>query len=620
MQTAIETTTSPSALQRATAAPSFNARKRFLRVSLFFLRVVIHIYFWDIFLVRYSAFRWYARRSALGRWVKIARRFRFMALELGGTQIKLGQFLSSRADIVPDAVRHELAGLQDEVPAAPSSHVLAVIMEELGATPHELFETFDSKAVAAASLGQVHYATLPNGEEVAVKVQRPHIEDIIEVDLSALGWVIRLIKNYPPIRRRADLEALLDEFAKVLREELDYVQEARNAEIFRTNFADDPGVYTPMPVREMTTRRVLVMERINGVKITDLKKLDELGVSRHELAERVNTSYLKQFFVHGFFHADPHPGNLFVQLEPQLPVVRANGHAPAEALTWPTIAEAAPYVNGNGHHAANGTLPHAEEPEAIPAAGRPFKLIFVDFGMVGRLPPQTMEIVRGGVLGLATNDAERIVESLAQLNMILPGADRRPIVQAIEILLRYSYNRTMRELSNMDVEEIFSETHAIIYDLPFQIPQDLLYLGRALSMVGGLATAIEPDINLFESLRPFARQMMDRERQQGDWASRMQHELQEIGKILLTLPRQMDSYYRAANRGELHTRSDYSKLERELRRVERSNERLTAGIVAVGLFLGGVQLRSQGLEKEAQRAWLAAAATVGWSFWPRSDR
>jgi predicted unusual protein kinase regulating ubiquinone biosynthesis (AarF/ABC1/UbiB family) len=490
--------------------------------------------------------------------------------------------------------------------------VLEVIIEELGAPPSELFLRFEQDAVAAASLGQVHFATLHDGREVAVKVQRPYIDQIIEVDLSALAWVLRLIKNYPPIRRRADVEALLAEFAKVLVQELSYVDEGRNAATFREHFAGVQGVYIPEPILELTTRRVLVMERISGVKINDLRTLDALGVSRVELAARLNNCYLKQFFIDGFFHADPHPGNLFVRVEPELPAVAyrngsSNGGAPPSGTP-----------SGSGVM-ADGRLFGDAEAHAI-APGRPFTLIFVDFGMVGELPAHTMDVVRGGVVGLATSDAERIVEALERLNMILPGADKRPIVQAVQIMLRHSFNRTMREMSNIDVEAIFEETRDIVYDLPFQIPQDLLYFGRALSMVAGLSTEICPDINLFQELRPFARMLVSQERGNGNWPEQVQKELRELGQILIALPRQMDSYYKAANRGELSTRSDFTRLERGMRRVERSTDRLAGGMMATGLFLGGVQLRTRGFQRESDRAWAAAAAAILWALWPRGEK
>jgi predicted unusual protein kinase regulating ubiquinone biosynthesis (AarF/ABC1/UbiB family) len=589
-------------MQSATAerprseAPDFRPRERFIRVSSFFLGVVAHIYILDVFLARFTLTRWYVRRTQMQRWVRLARRFRYLALQLGGMQIKLGQFLSARADVVPEPVRRELAGLQDEVPAAPATHVLEVIVNELGAPPQHIFRDFDEQAVAAASLGQVHYATLEDGRAVAVKVQRPFIERIIEVDLSALTWVVRLIKNYPPIKRRADLEALLDEFGRVLLQELDYEQEARHAEVFRNNFAADPGIYAPEPICGLTTRRVLVMERISGYKITDFETLEALGVRRQEIAARLNNSYLKQFFVDGFFHADPHAGNLFIRVEPQLPTASRNGH---ERSSGPML------VDGGQTAVATGT---------------PFTLIFVDFGMTGRLTAQMMEKVQSAVIGLATNSAERIVASLDDLNMILPSADRHQIAQGIDILLRHSYNRTMAEINALDIDAIFAETRDMVYDMPFQIPQDLLYMGRAMSMCAGLATAIDPDINLFASLRPFARRLLEREENTVSWGERVQREAREIGQILVNLPRQMDVYYRLANRGELQTRSDITRLERGMKRVEQATERLAGGIVATGLFIGGVQLRTRGMQKEAQRAWWAAGATILWSFWPRGER
>ncbi|MEI7645963.1 MAG: AarF/UbiB family protein [Chloroflexales bacterium] len=596
----------PTSTPQPSASPQFHPRERFLRVSLFFLGVVVHIYVWDIFLPRFALARWYVRRTQMRRWKRIARGFRIMALELGGMHIKFGQFLSSRADIVPQEVRRELIGLQDEVPPASPSHVLEVILEELGAPPAQIFQSFDPHAVAAASLGQVHFAILKNGREVAVKVQRPYIDKIVEVDLSAVSWVVRLIKNYPPIRRRADLDALLAEFGRVLVQELDYVGEAKNAESFRANFAGVPGIYTPETIPELTTRRVLVMERISGVKVNDVHALDSLGVSRLELAARLSNAYLKQFYVDGLFHADPHPGNLFVRIEPTQPLaVHHNGHvSPKDLASGAWVAHA---------------LPDSQLNDAA-AKGTPFTLIFVDFGMVGRLSPQMMESMRGGVIGLATNDAERIVDSLDKMNMILPGADRRLIVRGIQSLMRLSFNRTMREMTNLDVDVIFDETRDIIYDLPFQIPQDLLYLGRALSMVGGLATEICPDINLFEELRPFARMMVEREQQAGNWVDRAQKELLDLGQIMLKLPRQMEAYYGAANNGEIQTRSDTSRLERGMRRVERSTDRLAGGVFAASLFLGGVQLRTRGLEKEASRAWWGAIAAALWAFWPRGER
>jgi predicted unusual protein kinase regulating ubiquinone biosynthesis (AarF/ABC1/UbiB family) len=555
----------------------FHRQRRFLRVSWFFLGIIIHVFLIDILGNRFRLTRWYARRSGMRRWVGMARSFRGLAIQLGGVLIKLGQFLSARADILPTEITDELAGLQDEVPPAPLGYILQIIQEELQAHPNELFGQFDPTPVAAASLGQVYRGELTDGRRVAIKVQRPRIDEIVEIDLSAVLWAIRIVKNYPTIRRRADLERLFEEFARVLREELDYVKEAKSALTFRANFANNPGVYFPEPYPERSTRRVLVMEWVDGLKINDYARLTAAGVDRAELAARMNHAYLKQLFLDGFFHADPHPGNLFV---------RVDGPAPARQ---------------------NGTQPSA-----------PFTLILVDCGMVGELSSNTVEIIRSGMVGIATNDAERAVDSLDRLGMILPGTDRKPIVQALSIILRHTYDRSQRELTNMDVEQIFGQTEHLVRDMPFQIPQNLIYLGRTVSLVSGIVTGLNPDINLFAEIQPFARQLIDRERRESDWAESLQRELTAYGQIAVTLPRQMDAYFKAANRGEIQMQVDLSRLERSMRRVERATTRLAGAIVATGLFIGGALLRINSVMPEAHWAWGAGAVVLLWAIWPRA--
>jgi predicted unusual protein kinase regulating ubiquinone biosynthesis (AarF/ABC1/UbiB family) len=577
-------TNSPAA--RPPATPSgdlpplhIRSRRRFVRISWFFLRVILHVFFFDIFLGRFRLTRWYARRTAMQRWVTVARRFRGLAVRMGGVLIKLGQFLSSRADILPVRITDELAGLQDEVPPAPLPYILATIVQDLGAPPEDLFAEFAPTPVAAASLGQVFFGVLHDGRQVAIKVQRPRIGEIVAIDLRAVEWAVRLIRNYAPIKRRADLAALFEEFKRVLIQELDYVQEARNALTIRQNLADMPGVYIPEPYPELSTGRVLVMERIGGIKISDVAALDRAGVDRSELAHRFYRAYLHQWFLDGVFHADPHPGNLFVRID---------GPPPQQT---------------------DGARP-----------GVPCTLIFIDFGMVGRLGPRAMEALREGTVAVATNDPERFVLALDHLGVILPGADRRPIVQAATVLFRHTYDRSLRELTNIDVEGVFGEVEHLVRDMPFQVPQDMIYLGRAVSMVSGMATTLDPNINLFETLRPFAQELVAREGREGDWVGRARRELTGAGQILATLPRQMDQYYKAANRGDLQMRVDLSRLERGMRRVERATNRLAGAIVATGLFVGGVLLRINGFGAEAGWAWAVAGLAALWAIWPRGER
>jgi predicted unusual protein kinase regulating ubiquinone biosynthesis (AarF/ABC1/UbiB family) len=556
-----------------------NRRRRFLRIFWWLLRAIIQIFILDILLGRWWITRWYVRRTSQARWQRLARRFRTLAAQMGGVMIKLGQFLSSRTDILPTLITAELAGLQDEVPPAPLKYVLATLIAELGAPPDAIFQAFAPTPVAAASFGQVYFGVLRDGREVAVKVQRPRIDEIVDIDLRAVHWAVRIIKNYSAIKRRADLEALFEEFGRVLRQELDYIQEAHNAETVRANFVDVPGVYIPAPDIALTTRRVLVMERIDGIKISDTDALDRAGINRTELAQRFYRAYLKQWFIDGVFHADPHPGNLFVRVE---------GPPPAQS---------------------NGARP-----------GTPYTLIFVDFGMVGRMTPQLRDTLREGAIAIAANDPQRFVEALDRVGVILPNADRRLIVQAAEVLFRHTYDRNLRELGNIDVEGIFGEVEYLVRDLPFQMPQDLIYLGRSVGMVSGMATTLDLEINLFETLRPFAQELITSDQRPGDWVERLRKELGGLAQIAATLPRQMDSYYKAANRGDLRMRVDLGRLERGMRRVERATTRLAGGIMATGLFLGGVLLRINDLAGEATWAWAAAALVLLWTLWPRFDK
>ncbi len=550
---------------------AIHPRRRFLHISWFFLRTIIHVFIIDVIGNRIWFTRWYAQRSGLKRWAGIARRFRNMAVHRGGVLIKLGQFLSARADILPEAITSELAGLQDEVPAAPLESIRPILIAELGAAPEQIFADFEPEPVAAASLGQVYYGTLKDGRQVAVKVQRPLINTIVGIDLRAIQWAVRIIKHYPAIRRSVDLEVLFKEFERVLYEELDYVQEAYNAQQFRANFDDTEGVYFPQPYPRQSTSRVLVMERVEGLKLTDYAALEAASINRSDLARRINQAFLKQIFIDGFFHADPHPGNLFVRVE-------------------------GPPSQANANDA-------------------PFTLIMLDTGMIGTLSTSTMDAMRKGIVGVVTNDAERIIDALEQLDVLLPSADRRQVSQAITIVLRHTYDRSQHELTNIDVERVFAETEDLVRDMPFQLPQQLIFLGRSIGMVSGLVTGLNPNINLFEEMRPFANAMLERERNEQDWRDVVRRELLGYGQIATTLPRQMDSYLKSANRGEL--RLDTSRLERRMQRVEHATRHMTAAILSAGLFIGGILLHSSGSLLEAQWAWAIAAVLALWALWPR---
>lgn len=352
---------------------------RYRRIEFFFARVIATIAFWDLLLPRLGLGR-IAKRTRSARLRRIASRYRALANELGGLLIKVGQFLSARVDVLPEEITSELSTLQDEVRAEKFQDICPIVEKELNGTLDALFAEFDETPLAAASLGQVHRAKLrePSNDvqSIVVKAQRPNIEKIVATDLATIRTVIGWLNHYRPIRKRANLDALLVEFTRILEGKLDYVAEGRNAETFAEIFRDMPEVRVPCVLWTHTTKRVLALEDVYAIKITDYDAIAAAGVDRAQVAERLFKTYLKQIFDDGFFHADPHPGNLFV-----LPLGESE--------------------NGK----------------------RPWRLTFVDFGMVGRVSPNVRAGLRELAIAVGTRDASRMIKGYQQLGVLLPGAD-----------------------------------------------------------------------------------------------------------------------------------------------------------------------------------------------------
>jgi len=473
---------------------------------------------------------------------------------MGGVLIKVGQFLSARADVLPEEITSQLSGLQDEVPPEDFNAIRRLLETELGGSLAEKFADFDEVPLAAASLGQVHRARLYDSQddndrgwvEVVVKVQRPDIETVIATDLAALRTVGNWAMRYKPIRRRADVPALLAEFSRILYEEIDYLAEGRNAETFAENFQDLPGVRIPGVVWSLTTRRALTLEDVYAIKITDYDQIRAVGVELNEGAERVFDIYLYQIFENGFFHADPHPGNLFVEpIDPD-----ENG-----PVNW--------------------------------------QLTFVDFGMVGHVPPGTRAGLRELAIGLATKDADRMVKSYQMLNVLLPGADLDLIAQAEAKVFDRFWGKTMEELRDIPFEEMHEfakEFRELVYAMPFQVPQDIVFLLKTIAILSGICTGLNPNFNFWESLTPYASKLLTE-----DGESRWDFLLSEVGAILQTLvalPQQMESALGKIERDELGVR--IPQLESRLGGLELSLRRIVYALIFAALLISGVQLQLGG--------------------------
>lgn len=518
-------------------------RRRRARIVNFFLRALLSAFIWDV-LIRALGGRARANRTALDRYTRLARQFRALAVELGGVLIKLGQFASSRADILPKEILDELASLQDEVPPEPFDRIQIVIERELNRPLTAVFQSIEAQPVAAASLGQAHRVILNNGERAVVKVQRPGIEGLVAVDLEALRIAVSWLKRYGPIRRRMDLDALYDEFGRTLYEELDYLAEGRNAEKFAADFADWRDIRIPKIHWDLTTRRVLTMEDIGAIKISDVAAFTARGVSAHDVAHSLFKFYLQQVFVNGFFHADPHSGNLFVE----------------------------------------------------PRADGQFTLNVVDFGMTGALSPELKQSLREAFIGLATRDVHRVVAAMDAAGWLLPTADRRAIERAAQKVFGRFWGISMGDLQNLDLNEVrafTSEFRSLIYALPFQIPSNVLFLGRALGILSGLATQINPQFNVFEAAAPFAQKMLADD--SGSILKVAVDEMVSLGKAVVRMPVQLDRFLELAGRGELRVNvNDTERLIDQFHAMNRALGRLQWTILFMGLLLAALILEAAG--------------------------
>ena len=522
-------------------------KNRYRRILKFAALVLLESWWYELVLPKFGLRRFVAR-GRLARLSRHARDFRNLAADLGGLMIKVGQFLSSRLDVLPRELTRELENLQDEVAPEPELAIRVRIEEELGLPLSSAFAKFEIEPIAAASLGQVHRATLSPKlaelwglQQVVVKVLRPGIEDIVDVDLAALrrigGWLSRIRL----VSRRADAPALVEEFAATTLEEIDYLNEAKNLGRFRDNFAGDDFVTTPHVVWDRSTRRVLTLEDVSNIKVNDVDGLIAAGIDPNSVAAELARVTFQQIFVHGFFHADPHPGNVFVK---------------------PISGEEGPG----------------------------FSLTFIDFGMMGAVSDAQRQDLQRFIFAVATRDARGWVLAVQKMKLLLPSADTVQLEQAVQALFDRFAGVGVAEIVSTDPREFrdlaiqFSD---LIRTLPFQIPENFLLLARSISIISGVTSSLNRDFNMWDALDPFARSLL-----QGGSKSPARaigRELLDLFNTAIRLPKRVENLSLRLERGEVSIRNP--ELERRIRRVERGQGSQLWAVFAGVLFLGGVLLR-----------------------------
>ena len=540
-------------------------RARYRRIMVFFTLVTLNFIFWEIILSRIGL-RALAARTRAKRYRNVAARFRVLAIQMGGVMIKVGQFLSSRLDVLPVEITEELAGLQDEVPPEKFEDIRRQAEIDLGAPLLEKYESFDEIPLAAASLGQVHRARLciedAKGQfcDVVVKIQRPFIDQLIEVDLSAIRQVGGWLQKYPPLAKRVEVPSLIEEFSTSIREEVDYLAEGRNAEIFAENFKEVARVHVPRVVWTHTTRRVLTLEDVFAIKITDYEAITVAGINRSEVANALLDTYLKQIFEDGFFHADPHPGNLFVTPD-------------SDKTGW--------------------------------------RLTFVDFGMVGHVPDTLRTDLRELLISVGTQDATRLIRSFQTMHVLLPSTDLKQLEQMSASMFDMFWGKSMDELREMNPEEMFrfaDRFRDLMYTMPFQLPQNLLLLGRTVSILSGMCSGLDPEFNLWGQLAPYATKLVSQE-----VGSNWRVWLDEAGNVLkelIAIPSKMGRVFSQLERGDLTVQ--VPTVSRQISRLERSVNRLTGSILFAAFLLGGVMSYGNGKDLPAYILFGCSGLTLVW--------
>lgn len=468
------------------------------------------------------------RETPYGR----AEHWRMALGEMGATSIKLGQMLSMRSDLLPPDYISELAKLQDAAPQVSFEHICELVCEELGQPPEKIFSEFSPQPLAAASIGQVHTGVLRDGRPIVIKVQRPGVREQVEEDLEILFGLAEWAKTHTTFGRTYDLLALVDEFAFTLRNELDYRYEGQNADRFRRNFADDSGIHVPAVYWEYTTGRVLAMERVSGINIADVEALDQAGINRSAVAENAVRIMLKEVFEFGFFHADPHPGNFFVQ------------------------------------------------PDA--------SITLIDYGMVGQVNHQLKNVLLEIGLAVARQDSERLSDAFFTLGVAQKSVNRPALQRDLDHFLSQYAGRSIQELA---ATQVTYEILNIAFRYRLQLPSTLVMLLRLIAMSETLGARLAPEFRLFEFAEPYLKQIWFQQRSPEAVTRRLVQSFLDASEFSMALPQRSARLLNQLEQGELAFNVRHEGLEEVVHRLQRMINQLTltillsAIIVALGLVM-----------------------------------
>lgn len=538
--------------------------------------LVIGSYLWLRFWARWRSDEW-VDRALRATHLRNARRIERTICELQGLFIKVGQLISIMTNFLPEEFRRQLEGLQDHVPPRPYPDIEARVREELGAAPDEVFATFERRPLASASIGQVHKATLTTGEEVAVKVQYPDIDEIVKSDLKTLRRIFRIVQWFVPYE---GLDDVYREIRAIVLSELDFRAEADHGDHIAANFPGRADVAFPRVVRDRSTARVLTTHFEAGVKVSDTAGLKQLGIDRGRLARQVVEVYCQQIFTDGCYHADPHPGNLLVR-----PAAAGDGGA---------------------------------------------QLVFLDFGAVATISPTfragIVELVQGGL----TRDTRRIVKAMRQMGFVAKHADERVFEQVVEYFSeRFHASISLEHLNlkdlKLDPERALERSLDSLADLrkmdislrelsaSFHVPKEAIVLERTLLLLMGLCTELDPTLNPMEVIRPYLERFVLGD---SDWSALLVETSRDVLMGAAALPGDLRKFMRAAHAGDLRIR--FHNLEASSRLMYRLGHQAIFAAVGIAGAAIAVVLEGRGELHRAEWGWWTtrvAGALLVWSWW-----
>ncbi len=468
-------------------------------------------------------------------------------LTLGPTFIKLGQLLSTRPDILPPAYIDVLAALQDRVPPAEWADAKVVLEEELGPV-EERFDEFDPEAISGASLGQVYRASV-DGTDVAVKVRRPSIEDLVEADLRVIRWSMPLLLYFVDDARAFSLENLADEFAKTIREEMDYGREAAMLTEIKGNFADDDRFVIPKVIETHSSSRVLTMEYVGGTKVNDVATLEAKSIDRQQLAENLQRSYMQMIVDDGVFHADPHPGNL-----------------------------------------------------AVTDDGR---IVFYDFGMSGRVDEYVQEKIVEFYIAVANQDIDAILDSLIAIGTLSPEADRSVMAEVMELAIADARGE---DIEQYRVQQIIGQVEDSIYEFPLRLPKNLALVLRVATVVEGVCVTLDPDFDFIATATNYLTEQGYREASVRRYLEASGDQLRNSAASIVRVPPKAERILDRADRDDLYVRVD---VEDSRGNFDKLAKRLIYGLLlTMGLFSMGVLYALEAPEASVVAAVFSAVVTV----------